>query len=194
MQHIPFLSCPNTRLTTTAGHAATTKKKKKRTKKAKLPLTGATSAAATTGTNTEEANLTTDLPTLPLPLEIHTITDPTPENPPARTNGQKRPFPSDSEDPASSSAPKNKRRKKSKKKRNAQTIAGGETDGTASQSQSQSQSRDVSVVSTPQTLIQGLPGVETDAATGVSEKPRKWRKYNRKKKNTNSQPAADADT
>lgn len=78
-------------------------------------------------------------------------------------------------------------------------ASGRETDGgttsqsrSQSQSLSQSQSRDVSVASTPQVLTQPLPGVEADAAaTGGDEKPRKWRKYNRKKKNANNQPAVE---
>lgn len=200
MSSIPFLSCPNTRLTTAAGHAATTKKKKKRSK---LPLTGSTFVTTRMDTNAEGTHLPTNSPPLPQ-LQVHTDADPIPDgDSSSKVDGKKRPFPpseaptGDSEDPTGSapaSVTNNKKRKRNKKKQKAQAVAGGgETDGTTSQSRSQS--RDVSVVSTPQVPTQPLPGVEADAgATGASEKPRKWRKYNRKKKNANSQPAAETGT
>ena len=148
----------------------------------------------TTGdTNAEGADFITDPPAAQPQPKVHANTDATPENPSAEANSKKRPFPpsetptGDSEDPASGSAPKNKKRKGNKKKQNAQTVAGGETDGTTSQSRSQS--RDVSVVSTPQVLTQPLPNAEMDATTGVGEKPKKRRNYNRKKKSGDSQPA-----
>jgi hypothetical protein len=193
MPWIHFIRCPNTRLTTTAGHAATTKKKRKRTKNSKLPLTGAALPPATMGTNAEGVGSTTEPASLPPQLETRTdAVDTAPQNPGSKTNAKKRPLPQsepptgDSEGPASASAPKNKKRKRNKKK---QSAPGGETDGTPSQSRSQS--RDVSVASTPQVPTQPLPGVETDGMAGAGEKPKKWRKYNRKKKNADGQPAAE---
>ena len=172
------------RLTTTAGRAATVKQRKKKAKKAKLPLTSASFTAM--DANPEGTDSTTGPPPL---LRMHTNPDPTPNNPLSKVNGKKRPFPpsetptGNSEDLASASA--SKKRKGNKKKKQY------ETDGTTSRSQSQSQSRDVSVTSTPQVLTQPLPGVETDAATVAGEKPKKRRKYNRKKKNADDQPAAE---
>jgi len=183
MSHIPFPLCPNTWLTDTAGHAATTKQKKKRSRKPKLPLTGARFTPTTGDTATESADFTTD-PSVHTPqLKVHATTDGTPENPSTEGNNKKRPFPptetptGDFEDPASGSVPKNKKRKGNEKKQNAQTTA-GETGGT--NSESRSQSRDVSVAPTPQVLTQPLPSAETDATTSVDEKPKR-RNYNRKK-------------
>ena len=160
-----------------------TKKKKKKTKKVKLPFT-----------NDGDAFSNNSQVLSPQP-EVHTTVNTIPENPSstkARRN-RKRPFPpsetpaGDPEDSAAASAPPKKKRKGNK----SSTTVGAETDGITSRSQSQSQSRDVSVVLTPQVATLPLPGVETDpGVAGVVEKPKKWRRHNRKKESATVQPAA----
>ena len=183
MLHAPFLSCPNTRLTFTAGHAATTKEKKKRSRKPKLPLTGARLVPTTGDTNTESVDFTTGPSALTPQLKVHANADATPENPSAEVTSNKRPItPSETptgDDPVSGSVPRNKKRKRNEQKQNTQTTAGGGTDGTSSQSRSQS--RDVSVAPTSH--------AEVDITTGVGEKPKKRRNYSRKKKGGDGQPA-----
>jgi len=191
---VPFPLRPNTWLTDTAGHPATTKQKKKRSRKPKLPLTGARFAPTVGDTNIENPDFTNDPSASTPQLKVHANTDDSPANPSAEGNNKKRPFPSsetptgDFEDLASGSVPKNKKRKRTEKKQNAQTTAGGEIGGTTPEPRSQS--RDVSAAPTLQVLTQPLPSAETDdPATIIGGKPERRRNSNRKKKSGDGQLA-----
>ena len=198
---IPLLHfCLSPRLTFTTGHTATAKKVKKKHKKAKLPLTGSV-FTADTNAGTGFTDVSSNLQVAPPQPEAHA--DPTPDATEAN-NGKKRPselLTGDPEDPshasalATASAPPKKKQKRNKKK-GSQTTTATEIDGiTTSRSQSHSRSRDVSVPSVPQVATQSLSGVETDLPTrDAADKPTRWKKRDRKNRNTNAQQATTETT